>query len=79
MYYGWEKDSKIPSRYVHPDEKGLKIALHRHSGVPIKEEMQEITPTAPKLCPRCKRENSAFAHFCMLCGLALDTKIALEI
>lgn len=79
LYYGWERDSKMPSKYVHQDEKSLRTALRKYSGMPAEEEIHEIAPTKPKTCSRCHKENSAFACFCMQCGLALDVKTAMGI
>ncbi len=79
LYYGWEKDSKMPSRYVHPDEKTLRSSLRKHCGLPTEEKEPEAIPTAPKQCPRCGKENSAFGHFCMQCGMALDVKTAIAL
>lgn len=79
LYYGWERDSKMPSKYVHQDEKSLRTALRKYSGMPAEEEILETAPTQPKTCSRCHKENSAFACFCMQCGLALDVKTAMNI
>lgn len=79
VYYGWENDSKMPSRYVHPDKRKIKNTLLQSCGM-LPEE-NETTPdlTAPKACPRCKHSNSALSRFCMACGMALDIKTAVEI
>ncbi|MCZ7384980.1 MAG: hypothetical protein O8C63_09570 [Candidatus Methanoperedens sp.] len=53
--------------------------MRKYSGMPAEEEIQEIAPTKPKSCSRCHKENSAFACFCMQCGIALDVRTAMDI
>jgi integrase len=79
MYYGWERDSKMPSKYVHPDKKNLRSSIEKSYGI-THEEIEE-TPIAasPVTCPRCKHTNSPMAKFCMQCGTILDAATAMEV
>lgn len=42
------------------------------------EKKTTLDPTVPKACPRCVHSNSALSRFCMVCGMALDLKAAVE-
>jgi hypothetical protein len=79
VYYGWENDSKMPSRYVHPDKVKIKNTLLQSCGMLPEENKILFDPTLPKACPRCTHSNSALSRFCMSCGMVLDIKTAVEL
>jgi len=78
--FGWKQGSDMPQFYVHlaDDERdeaflkmnGMNIINNRHS---------ETTVYAPKVCPRCRKNNSPDAKYCNGCGLAFDLKYAVEV
>jgi hypothetical protein len=76
--YGWTASSPMPSRYVHLSGKDLDDAIRAYNGLPTTTHADAPNPTKPKECPRCHKENSALASFCMGCGMALDIKTAVE-
>ncbi len=77
--YGWASGSAMPSRYVHLSGKDLDDAIRAYNGLPTTTQTETPNPTKPKECPRCRKENSALASFCMGCGMALDIKTAVEL
>lgn len=79
VYYGWENDSKMPSRYVHPNKVQIKNTLLKSCGMLPDEKKIMLDPTLPKACPRCTHSNSALSRFCMSCGMVLDIKTAVEL
>jgi integrase len=79
MYYGWERDSKMPSKYVHIDQKNLRNTIEKNYGITHEEVEETPVTTSPKVCVRCKHSNSAVAKFCMQCGTVLDAATAMEV
>ncbi len=59
QYFGWTKDSKIASVYVHLSARDLEEAVDK-----INKRIR---------CPRCSKEHSYGSKFCD-CGMALDLK-----
>lgn len=78
-YCGWTPDSKMTSKYVHPDEENIVRKRRAQSGLPEPKTEPKAEPTTPKRCPRCEKENSALTNFCIQCGAALDLKTALDL
>lgn len=77
--YGWAPGSPMPSRYVHLSGRDLDDAVRAYSGIPATEQASAPSPTKPKACPRCHKDNSALASFCMNCGMVLTLEEAMNI
>ncbi|MEM2276639.1 MAG: site-specific integrase, partial [Thermoproteota archaeon] len=77
QHYGWVLGSDMPSTYVHLSGRDVDSALLRLKGVNVEEKGRE--GLSPKVCPRCREENSPALSFCRRCGAPLDLKVALEL
>lgn len=77
--YGWTPSSPMPSRYVHLSGRDLDDAVRTYSGIHATEQASAPSPTKPKACPRCHKDNSAIASFCMQCGMVLTLKAAMDV
>jgi integrase len=76
-YFGWTKNSDMPSIYVHLSGRDVDSTLLRHYG--IKEEAEEEEgELAPKTCPRCGFVNSVGARYCQRCSACLDLETAVD-
>ena len=78
VYFGWTKDSEIPSIYVHLSGRDVDATLLRHYGMEA-EGPSEPQLLGPMVCPRCKFHNPASARFCAQCSAALDIMVAIEL
>jgi site-specific recombinase XerD len=74
--FGWTKDSKMASVYIHLSGRDVDKALLRAHGI-IKEEKKELTLRVIK-CKRCKENNSSTSDFCKRCGTPLTLDVALN-
>ncbi len=77
--YGWAPGSSMPSRYVHLSGKDLDDAIRAYNGRAAIRPENIINPTQLKSCPRCHKENSAVASFCMQCGMVLTLEAAMDV
>ncbi len=77
--YGWSKDSDMPSIYVHQSARDTDGVILAHYGIKTDVDVAVMSPSLPKVCPRCKHSNSAMARFCMQCSAPLDAKAVMEI
>lgn len=71
-FFGWSRDSKMPSIYVHLSGRDVDQSLFEHYGIAEREEAQD-SPLKKKVCDSCKAENSTSARFCWRCQMAFDT------
>ena len=71
-YFGWTKNSDMPSVYVHLSGRDVDEALLRHYGVITEEEGKAIQELKPWTCPRCGEINSVGLRFCGRCGFAFN-------
>jgi len=76
---GWEKDSSMPSIYVHLSGRDGEEAILKAEGIKNEEEIKEDKHMEPLKCPRCQTINPFDAKFCYACGYILSEKIAIEI
>jgi integrase/recombinase XerD len=76
--YGWTKDSDMPSLYVHQSARYTDGVILAHYGIKTGENAISMSPSPPKVCPRCKHQNSAMARFCMQCSAPLDAKAVMD-
>ena len=70
-YFGWAKDSDMPSVYVHLSGRDVDSTLLKHYGIKV-EAPTEHDQLEPKMCPWCKTVNSPSARFCQSCNAPLD-------
>jgi integrase/recombinase XerD len=78
-FFGWSKDSDMPSIYVHLSGRDIDETLFEHYGIKPKTSEKEQSPLEPKVCPRCKLENPPSAKFCQRCSACLDLMAALDL
>ena len=79
-YFGWSKDSDMPSVYVHLSGRNVDNALFKINGIKTEEEVdREQRPLKPQQCVRCSEVNSPSNRFCARCGSPLDVKTALDL
>jgi site-specific recombinase XerD len=70
-FFGWTKNSDMPSVYVHLSGRDVDSTLLKHYGIKV-EAPTEDDQLEPKTCPWCKTLNSASARFCQSCNAPLD-------
>ena len=78
-YFGWSKDSDMPSVYVHLSGRDVDQALFEHYGIKERENGKEDSALKKRVCPRCKAPNSVSARFCWRCWGAFDAAQADEL
>jgi len=73
-FFGWAKNSDMPSIYVHLSGRDVDRTLLQAYSVKI--EPPEITeePLMPKKCPRCGFESPAGFKFCGRCSMTLEVR-----
>jgi hypothetical protein len=75
-FFGWTKDSDMPSVYVHLSGRDVDSALLRYYGIKVEAPAENLLE--PKTCPWCKVVNSPSARFCQSCNAPLDPAGASE-
>jgi integrase len=78
-FFGWSKDSKMPSVYVHLSGRDVDSTLLKHYGIRQEEAKVEDGELAPKACPRCGFVNPPSARYCQRCSACLDLTTALQL
>jgi len=78
-FFGWAKNSDMPSIYVHLSGRDVDETLFEHYGIKPKKKGPKESPLAPRKCPRCQLENSASARFCQRCSAVLDLTTAIKL
>lgn len=69
-FFGWGRDSEMPSIYVHLSGRDVDDSVLSIYG--IKEASKSQEPTLKTSgCPRCQEPNNPGALFCHKCGLPL--------
>lgn len=71
-FFGWSRDSRMPSVYIHLSGRDLDETLFEHYGIKPRSEAGEDS-LKKKVCPRCSVENSVSAKFCWRCQTAFDS------
>jgi ribosomal protein L40E len=77
-FFGWTKQSEIPSIYVHLSGRDVDQTLLKHYGVEVEEEERAGAMLKPKMCVRCGFHNPPTARYCARCSAALDVCTAVE-
>ena len=77
LFFGWTQDSKMASTYIHLSGRDIDNAVLSIYGLSKKKE-EEIQNNLPVKCYRCGFLNEHNAQFCSNCGLALNTRSAIE-
>ena len=71
-FFGWTKDSDMPSIYVHLSGRDVDDTLLDHYGLKRAEREPTDGPLAKRQCRWCEFENPASAKFCDRCARPLD-------
>jgi integrase len=79
VYFGWTKDSEMPSIYVHLSGRDVDRSLLEHYGRKIDDGHDTPKELWPKKCPRCGLENPATGIYCTRCSCPLDERVAQEL
>ncbi|WP_136688746.1 site-specific integrase [Halorhabdus amylolytica] len=69
-HHGWDRGSKVASRYVAVFGDANDRAIAQAHGVDVEED--ESDPIAPVTCPRCGNETPRDEPTCVWCHQALD-------
>ena len=77
-FFGWTKQSEIPSIYVHLSGRDVDQTLLKHYGIEVEEEKRAETVLKPKMCVRCGFHNPPTARYCARCSAVLDVRTAVE-
>ena len=75
---GWRLSSKMPSIYIHLSKRDQRPMMEKLLGIKKVEE-EEKPKKVPIICTNCKATNTSDAKVCTMCGMALDTKTAVEL
>ncbi|KXA88824.1 hypothetical protein AKJ62_04370 [candidate division MSBL1 archaeon SCGC-AAA259D14] len=73
--FGWEKDSDMPSVYVHLSGRDTDEAVLDLYGIQVTESDNQLEMSVRK-CSFCGHENSPNAKFCEECNGPLDPQAA---
>lgn len=77
-WFGWSRNSDIPSRYVHLASEDLEDALANLHG--LSQDKKEQNRFVPKQCPKCGNDNVApTQNWCGDCGAPLEPKSVEEL
>ena len=69
-FFGWGKDSEMPSIYVHLSGRDVDSSVLSIYGIQeAKEDQEPILKVIS--CPRCHEPNDPASRFCRKCGLPL--------
>lgn len=81
IMFGWSKTSDMPSVYIHLAGSDVEEKILRKKGLLKDENELKEDMFKPKICPACKKVNSATVKFCSnpSCNYILDYKFALEV
>ena len=74
LFRGWSLDSKMPKRYLQLTNRGLNKRMLELAGIEKVEVQNKVSPLKPKLCYRCKQENTPDAKFCSKCNFVLSAE-----
>jgi integrase/ribosomal protein S27AE len=75
QFFGWGRDSEMPSIYVHLSGRDVDSSVLGIYG--IKEAKKDQEPTLKvQSCPRCQEHNDPASRFCGKCGLPLNQPYA---
>lgn len=77
-FFGWTKNSDMPSVYVHLSGRDIDRTLLRYYGI-VEEKSEGLEePLRPMRCPRCGIENPAGFEYCGRCSMSLRVKPSAE-
>lgn len=69
-FFGWAKNSDMPSVYVHLSGRDVDSTLLKHYGIRVEAPKEDLLE--PKTCPWCQAVSSPSARFCQSCNAPLD-------
>ena len=76
-FFGWGKDSEMPSVYVHLSGRDVDASVLAVYGMEDAGKRQEPV-LKPEPCPRCQEQNDPAAKFCRRCGMPLGESFLTE-
>lgn len=76
-FFGWDKDSKMPSTYVHLSGRDVDSSVLSIYGIKEVEESQDSKLKAFD-CPRCQEPNDSTRLYCGRCGLPFTEEVIKE-
>jgi integrase len=77
--FGWKKNSTMPSKYVHLQQKDTDDKIRQILGIKT-ETTEEISILQPVICQNCSYENVPTNTVCGRCGMKLNiTKKDMEL
>lgn len=71
-FFGWAKNSDMPTVYVHLSGRDCDGTILKHYGIRVEEDRQALAELAPRRCPSCMNQNPPSARFCTDCHSPLD-------
>lgn len=77
-FFGWTKDSKMASVYVHLSGRDIDEAILRIHGKLDENGRVSHEQLKTQVCSVCQHENAPEAKFCLRCGRPLDFKTLVE-
>ena len=75
---GWVHGSDQTRTYVHLSMRDQDRAVLKGLGVQVEEEGTELKDDRFKTCPRCHQETPGNSLYCVVCGLPMDVKTAVD-
>ena len=73
-FFGWGKDSEMPSIYVHLSGRDVDSSVLSIYGIKEAKKNQEPALKVEQ-CPRCQEVNDPSSKFCHKCGLPLGNRV----
>lgn len=77
MMFGWKFGSQMPAVYMKRYGKHIDNAQALMNGVATKQ--RAVESVKPKVCIRCKFDNSPVSKFCNRCGALLDITMSTDL
>ncbi|MCA2003959.1 MAG: hypothetical protein QXE84_09010 [Candidatus Nitrosotenuis sp.] len=77
IMFGWKFGSRMPATYMKRYGKHIDDAQAIMNGIEAAPS-KTMPIQKPKVCMRCKTENSAFSKFCTRCNASLDIQFGVE-
>ncbi len=74
FFFGWDKRSQMPSRYVHLAGEDAKKQVLADAGIETAEQPE--LQGQPRACPNCGHENTSIAFSCGVCQFPLTVEEA---
>ena len=73
---GWQPGSKMPAVYIHLSKRDQRPMMEKLLG--LSRPVAEVEKRQPKICQNCRTSNTFDSQVCHMCGMAVDTKSAIQ-